>query len=163
MFRRIGAGIIHEVDAASLREFGRVRRETFRANLAADARLNAGSVRGNRKEWSAGNLVDGDPQTYWTTDDGVTHAEVSLEFARPLRFNLVRLREYLPLGQRVDQFAVDVWRDGDWRSFGTGTSIGMGRILRSPGYLTTQRLRLRILRAAAEPAISELGVFAEAV
>ena len=155
-------GLIHEADAASLREFGKLRGETFRVNLAEHAKVTASNVRGNRQEWNAHRLVDGDRQTFWATDDEVTQAQVQVDFPRPVRFNLVRLVEYIALGQRVDTFAVDVWRDGDWRSFGTGTSIGMGRTLRSSDSVTTGRLRLRITQASACPAVSELGVFAEA-
>jgi alpha-L-fucosidase len=155
-------GLIHEADAASLREFGSLRRETFRSNLAAQARVAASNVRGHRPEWGGRNLVDGDRHSYWSTDDGITNADVVFEFSRPVRFNLVRLREYIALGQRIDAFAVDLWRDGDWQIFGIGTSIGLGRILRSTDFVTTTRIRLRIIRATASPAISECGVFAEA-
>jgi alpha-L-fucosidase len=156
-------GLIHEADAASLREFGSLRRETFRSNLAAQARVAASNVRGHRPEWGGRNLVDGDRHSYWSTDDGITNADVVFEFSRPVRFNLVRLREYIALGQRIDAFAVDLWRDGDWQIFGIGTSIGLGRILRSTDFVTTTRIRLRIIQAAASPAISECGVFAEAM
>jgi alpha-L-fucosidase len=120
-------------------------------------------VRGHRPEWGGRNLVDGDRHSYWSTDDGITNADVVFEFSRPVRFNLVRLREYIALGQRIDAFAVDLWRDGDWQIFGIGTSIGLGRILRSTDFVTTTRIRLRIIQAAASPAISECGVFAEAM
>jgi alpha-L-fucosidase len=34
-----------------------------------------------------------------------------LDLKHETTFNVVRLREYLPLGQRVEGFALDVWRD----------------------------------------------------
>jgi len=87
--------------------------------------------------------------------------EVTLELPRETRFNLVRVREHTPLGQRVGEFAVDVWKDGAWSPFGNGTSIGMCRILRSEQPVTATRVRLRIIKAEASPAISELALFAE--
>ena len=156
-------GLIHEADAASLREFGRLRRETFRSNLAAHAKVTASNVRGNLREWDPSNLVDGDRYSCWSTDDGVTEAWIVLEFPRPVQFNLVRLRECISFGQRVDEFAIEAWMDGDWRSFGKGASIGIARILRAPNAVSSSRIRLRIVRAAACPILSELGMFADAV
>src|SRR6185436_11645606 len=70
------------------------------------------------------------------------------------------LREYLPLGQRVEAFAVDVWKDNHWREFARGTSIGNCKLLRGKP-VTTTKVRLRITQAPVCPAISELALFAE--
>ncbi len=154
-------GLIHEADAASLRGFGQLRENTFRTNLAKHAKITASNVRGNQPEWSAHHLLDGHRQTCWATDDRVTEAQVVFEFAQPVRFNLVRLRECIALGQRVDAFSIDAWRDGDWRNFASGTSIGMCRILRAPELTMTTRIRLRISRASACPILSEFSAYAE--
>jgi len=70
------------------------------------------------------------------------------------------VREYLPLGQRVEEFAVDV-REGDqWREFARGTSIGNCKLVRGKR-VTTSQVRLRIAQAPVCPAISELSLFAE--
>jgi len=74
---------------------------------------------------------------------------------------VVRLREYLPLGQRVEAFAIDAWQDSRWIEFGKGTSIGNCRLLRQTP-VTTSKVRLRILQAPVCPAISELSLFSEA-
>jgi alpha-L-fucosidase len=71
----------------------------------------------------------------------------------------VRLREYLPLGQRVESFALDTWNGGGWEEFYSGTAIGNQRLVRTR-YLTTSKVRLRITGAPVCPAISELGLFA---
>ena len=77
-----------------------------------------------------------------------------------MTFNVVSLREYLPLGQRLEAFALDSWQDGQWVEFAAGTSIGNHRLVRG-GNLTTSKLRLRITRAPVCPALAELGLFAE--
>ena len=64
----------------------------------------------------------------------------------------------LPLGQRVEAFAVDAWRDGRWVEVAAGTSIGSCRLLRF-GPVATDRVRLRIIRAPVCPAIAELALF----
>ena len=73
---------------------------------------------------------------------------------------MVRIREYLPLGQRVEAFALDQWQDGKWTEFAKATSIGACRLVRTKP-VTTSRLRLRITQAPVCPAISEVAMFAE--
>ena len=155
-------GRIHENDVASLREFRRLLDTTFAHDFAKGAKMKATDTRGHDPRFATDNLVDGRRDTYWSTDDGVATPEVVLDFGQPVTFNVVRLREYLPLGQRIDAFALDDWRDGQWREFFKGTSIGNQRLART-AFVTTAQLRLRITQAAACPALSELGVYAEPV
>jgi alpha-L-fucosidase len=153
-------GLLGENDVASLRGFGERWRAAFTTNLAAAAKVTASNVRGKNKAYGAENLLDGDQASYWATDDMVTSAEVVVEWSRPTSFNVVRLRENLRLGQRVDGFAIDSWRDGAWQEFGGGTSVGSCRLVRGNPVSTT-RMRLRVTEASACPALSELGVFAD--
>jgi alpha-L-fucosidase len=151
-------GLLTEYDVASLRGFGDRLRATFGENVAARARVRASNV---RSAYRAENLVDGDSATYWATEDGVTSAEVTLDFPREIQFNVCRLREEIRLGQRIDAFVVDVWEGEAWQEFGKGTSIGARRILKAPRMFSTRRLRLRITQASASPAMSELGLFVD--
>jgi alpha-L-fucosidase len=153
-------GQIHDTDIASLREFRRRLDATFTADLAQQAKVTASHTRGGAKEFAAANVIDGDRNTYWSTDDSVTTPELVLDLGRPVRFNVVSLREFLPLGQRVEGFALDQWQDGGWKEFAHGTSIGNRRLVRGDP-VTTEKMRLRITRAAVCPAIAEVGLFAE--
>jgi alpha-L-fucosidase len=105
-------------------------------------------------------VIDGNRNTYWATDDGEIRPELILDLPEPATFDVVRLREYLPLGQRVDEFALDSWSDGKWVEFARGAGIGNQRLVRAER-ITTNRVRLRIVAAPVCPAISELGLFAE--
>jgi len=80
------------------------------------------------------------------------------DLGKPVTFTVVRVREYLPLGQRVDSFAIDYDKDGQWTKLAAATSIGNQRLLRTPT-VTTSKVRLRITEAAVCPAISEVGLF----
>lgn len=71
-----------------------------------------------------------------------------------------KVREYLPLGQRVEAFVVDVWKNNEWHEFARGTSIGSCKLVRGKR-VTTTKVRLRITEAPVCPAISELALFAE--
>jgi alpha-L-fucosidase len=138
-------GQIHETDIASLQEFARRRDAIFAVDLARHARVTASNVRGQARRYRAENVIDGKRDTYWATDDGVTNADLVLEFPQPVTFNVVRLREYLPLGQRVEGYVLEQWQDGQWKEFASGASIGSCRLVRGAD-VTTSKVRLRITR-----------------
>jgi alpha-L-fucosidase len=155
-------GRVHENDARSLREFRRIIDATFGTNLAVGARVSESNSRGGGRDrrFVAGNVLDGSPLTYWATDDDVRTPSLTFELPREVSFNVARVREYLPLGQRVESITVDGWQNGGWVEFGNATSIGNCRLIRGPR-VTTSRVRLRVTQAAVCPAISEVGLFAE--
>ena len=151
-------GRIPENDVKSLTQFRGLFDSIFRDDIARNATAEASNVREKSRRFAAANLVDGNRSTYWAADDIVKTAELVVDFGRERKLNVVRIREYLPLGQRVEAFALDAWQDGEWKEFATGTSIGNCRLLRVGG-ITTARVRLRITKAAASPALSELSIF----
>lgn len=146
--------------------FGEIINATFKVNLAAGATLIPSNVRGGTTTAAAGpfaarNLIDNDRATYWATDDSVKTPELIVDFNGSKTFSVVRLRENIRLGQRVEAFALDAWTGGDWKELATATSIGPSRLIRLATPQTTSRLRLRITKAAVSPAIAELGVYLE--
>lgn len=151
-------GQIPEKDAKILREWRQILDATFATDLARGAKATAGNTRGDDQQFAPGNVVDGKRETYWATDDAVTTGELVLDLGKPVTFNVVRVREFLPLGQRVDSFALDSWEDGKWTEFATATSIGNQRLLQTRT-ITSSKVRLRITKAAVCPAISEVGLF----
>ena len=155
-------GQIHENDVKALREWRRILDATFSKDLACGAKATADNTRGNDPQFAPGNVVDGKRDTYWATDDGKTTAELVLDLGKPVTFDVVRVREYLPLGQRVDSFSLDSWDDGKWSEFASATSIGNQRLVTTRS-IATSKVRLRITKAAACPAISEIGLFLQPV
>lgn len=151
-------GRIHDNDVAALAAFGDRVRGLLADNRAQTARVCAGPSRGDSAQYAPGKLIDGKPDTYWATDDGIHQAEVVLEFPAAISFDTLSLREYLPLGQRVNRFALDIDHHGQWREVARGEAIGSRRLLRLDG-CHTSRVRLRILEAAASMAISELALY----
>jgi len=153
-------GRIPDRDVASLRELRRILDATFSKDLAKGAKVSASNTRGNDAGFGPQSVIDGLSATYWSTDDAVTTPELVLDLSEAKSFNVVRIREYVQLGQRVEAFALDRWQDGQWVEFAEATSIGACRLVRTKP-VTTSRLRLRITQAPVCPAISEVAVFAE--
>ena len=80
---------------------------------------------------------------------------------RETTFDVVRLREDISLGQRVDAFELDCRKDGGWVTFAKGTSIGACRLIHLPERIRTSEVRLRVTQSAADPVVSELGLYLE--
>jgi len=152
-------GRIHERDRASLMGFRAILDETFDENVAAGAVAWASDVRGDDPAYAPALVLDGDPETYWATGDAVREAELVLDLPEPAWFNVVSLRECLPLGQRIDTWALDAWRDGRWVELASGEAIGARRLWRGEPVMS-ERLRVRV-RGSASPAVSEVGLYAE--
>ncbi|MBI4927201.1 MAG: alpha-L-fucosidase [Anaerolineae bacterium] len=142
-------GLVHEADAASLREFSARIQRTFQTDLARTALADCAGE-------NAAAVCDGDARTWF--DLPQRQGEITLSFASPVELDVVSLREHLPSGQRIDAFALDAWLEGGWVEQAAATSVGSRRLLRLPAIRTT-RLRLRILQAAAPPAIQEIAVY----
>lgn len=152
-------GLIHEDDVAALKGLRALLDDIFDEDLAADASASADNVRGNDGTFAAANATNSDRSTYWATDDGVTEAALTLEFGERKRFDHIVLQEYVELGQRVLEFAVEARIGGQWERIAEGTSIGWKRILRT-GPVNAGAVRLVIRKAKACPAIATFGVYA---
>jgi alpha-L-fucosidase len=111
-------GLIHEADAARLRELRAVLDETFATNLAAGRDVD---------------LVDG---------------AYVLDLGAPVTFDRVLLQEDIAQGQRVRAFALEAWDGAAWQTIADGTTIGYKRLLRiEPCTATHVRLHIRDARA----------------
>jgi alpha-L-fucosidase len=155
-------GRINDNDIKSLREWHAILDATFATNLAHGATVTASNTRGKDPQFAPENVTVGKPDRYWSTDDKITTPELVIDFGKETTFNVVRIGEYLPLGQRIDSFALDSWQNGKWEQFSEGTSIGSQRLVRTKP-ITSSKVRLRITSAPVCPAISEVGIFAEPV
>jgi alpha-L-fucosidase len=151
-------GLIHENDARRLRQLRNVLDEIFDENLALAASARALHVRGNNRKYAADKTVDGNNETYWSTDDGKTGATLEFDLGKKCTFNVAELAEYIKLGQRVEEFTLDAWAGGSWKQFAQGTTIGYKRLLRFDS-ITTDRVRLRISKSRVCPTISSFGLY----
>ncbi|MBI5771292.1 MAG: alpha-L-fucosidase [Verrucomicrobia bacterium] len=155
-------GQIPAGNVATLREFGRVLRETFARNLAAGATATATNTRGRDATFAPANVLPKSPSSpplYWSTDDTALTPTLTLDLARPTTFDVVRLREHIAVGQRVDTFTIEIWERESWRQIAAGTAIGGQRLVRLFSPVTTTKVRVRF-SAVACPAISEVSLFA---
>ncbi len=151
-------GLVHENDERQLKKLTAQLKEDFATNLALKVKATADRVRGNATKFNASNSVDGDKNTYWTTDDGVTKASITIDFEEPTVFNRFLVQEYIQLGQRVKQFSLEAEIDGKWKTIDNQTTIGYKRILRLDDVKAT-KIRFNIEDAKGAPLISNIAVY----
>ncbi len=151
-------GRIREVDVQSLMGFRKLRDALYSNDFAAAATAS-GPSRGDDKSYAPANLTDSDMDSYWTPHDGIATPSAEIRLRSPATFDVIRLREQIHLGQRVDTFAIDVWSNDNWKEIHTGQTIGYQLLARLSQSVTTDRLRLRITQSAAPPCISEISLF----
>jgi alpha-L-fucosidase len=151
-------GLIHKYDRKVVLELADAIKKAFAVNLTKGAKAGATNIRGNDKRFNAAMAFDQSKETYWTTDDNVKSAALTLDFPKPVAFNRFLVQEYIPLGQRVKSFTVDAWINGEWKKVTEGTTIGYKRILRFNTVKTT-KLRVTINDAKSSPLISNLEIY----
>jgi alpha-L-fucosidase len=148
-------GLITEGDVKSLQGMHYLIGQTFKNNLLEGAGIKASS---QKKGFSAKNIIDRKPETYWTTDDTVSTASIEFELAAPQNFNCAMLQENIPEGQRIEKFSLE-YRDGDkWVQFAKGTTVGYKRLVRFPE-IKEDRIRLVIEQSRTNPTLSSFGLY----
>lgn len=151
-------GLFHENDVASLKGFRHLLDSVFAHNLARKAKAKADSYRGKSALFAAPNTTDGNPDTYWATNDGVNTGSVEVTLPKETMIRYVTLQEYIRLGQRVGGFTVEAWENNGWQEIAEGTTIGYKRILKlNP--VVTSKIRLTITEAKACPLISNIEIY----
>ena len=156
-------GVIDTREKTVIEEFTRMRTAVFARNLADGSTATASAVRGNNPDkYGPAFMLDGNYDTYFCTDDNVTTVEIEFALKGTQTFNRVLLQEYIPLGQRVSSFEIEVRRNGSWSSWGRGTTIGHKRILLG-GSVSADAVRIKITGALACPVLNGFGLYNDTV
>ncbi len=93
------------------------------------AKASDAGHRGADAKYAASQAVDGDYDTYFTTDDGQTTATIEVALPKAQKIGGFILQEYIPLGQRVDGYTLECRVDGQWKPVFAGKKIGYKRII----------------------------------
>src|SRR5690606_20021928 len=95
-------GLLHDNDVKSLAAFGEKIKATFSDNLATGATAKASNIRENNDLFAEKNLFDQDRYSYYASDDQVLNPSIEINLAHDQEFDIIRLRENIKLGQRLD-------------------------------------------------------------
>ncbi|MCC8020817.1 MAG: alpha-L-fucosidase [Akkermansia sp.] len=154
------SGRLDPADVSRLLEFKEARDQLYAKDFALGAAVKPTQVRGGDKRFSASNLTDGDIESYWAVEDDNLTPSAEITLPAPATFDVVRLREQIRLGQRVDSFTIEAFVDGKWIMIDNGgRTIGNQVLRRLKKPVTTGKIRLNITGSQATPCISELSLF----
>lgn len=124
-------GLIHEVDATRLKEFGQYIENTFADNKMSES------------------------YSYWRAENG-DYKEYKIKQGEVI--NTVMLQEDIQKGQRVEVFKVEGLIDGSWTKLAEGTTIGYKRLLRFDD-VSPEKIRVTITETRFSANIKEIGAY----
>jgi len=142
-------GLLPEADVERLKEFGAAVRARYGNNLIS------GHVRSGANEELA---LDSNPDTFWSAPVGSHRSMLEVNFEKPVTFSRVLTMEWLNDGQHVQQYAIEIEREGKWVRIARGQAIGHKRIDHFDP-VTASRVRLNILSSSSEAHIREFQIF----
>lgn len=152
-------GLISVADSIRLLQFRQALNTIFAHDLAQGAHAFSAQTRGNGlPQFRSANVLDTNYHHYWTVNDNCLNPTLQLSFDHPVTFNRVMLQEYIPLGQRVSQFEVQILEGKQWKTLAEATTIGYKRILLTQ-QCTTTALRILFKDCRACPVINRLALF----
>jgi alpha-L-fucosidase len=149
-------GLLNDKDIKSLLAFRDLLKEEFKTDIARGKEVVATSCRG--KGFEASNVNDGNPETYWTTNDLQTSGDLVIKLGEEMEVNRIIIQEYINLGQRIQEFEVSALTNGDWRKIIDGTTIGHKIIRKFPVVKTTE-IKVTISKSKACPLISNVELY----
>lgn len=103
----------------------------MKTDLLKGAYAEASSIRG--RKYSASKANDGNWDTYWATEDGVTTGTLTFTLPTQSDVNRLLIQEYIPLGQRVKSFNIEYEKESKWypvKATDSTTTVGYKRIVR---------------------------------
>lgn len=153
-------GRIHSLDCNSLMAFNSIIKTTFENNLIHGAKISASNTRGQSLKFDTKNLIDNDRYSYWATDDKINEAEVLVDLGTQKSFNVLRIRENIKLGQRIDSCKIAYFDGTVWIPLAEATSIGANKLIRLSKSVTAEKLRFSF-KAPVSLCVSDLGIFQE--
>jgi len=151
-------GLLHENDIEALTGWKKLIDNAFKTNLALNSKVTCDSYRGNSKTYAASNVTDGNKDTYWTTNDGVTTGVLTINLNSMKTINYITLQEYIKLGQRIKNFSIFVLKNNCWEEAAKATTIGYKRIIKVAA-IETDMVKISITSAKASPIISNIEVY----
>lgn len=149
-------GLIHENDVKSLLAFSELLKIEFETDLAKNKKAVATTSRG--KGYEASNVNDGNPETYWATKDLKTDGDIVFILGSETEVNRIVLQEYIRLGQRVQEFKVSAFINGEWKDVLDGTTIGH-KVIRKFPVVKSSKIKVTFTKSKACPVISNIELY----
>lgn len=149
-------GLIHENDAARMKEFGNTIRERFKENLTVNVEASASETMD--ESHNVQNMFDDNKNTYWCPEEGTEKCEIKIDLKDDKELDTVVLQEHIINGQRVEKFTFEYWDGHIWNEFYDGTIIGYKRICCFDKVIA-RYIRFTIVNSRWCPEISNMEIY----
>ena len=124
-------GLIHEIDAARIKELREYIDRTFAKNFAT----NTKSYKGVKE---SGSII--------------------LDIAPGATVNTLLIQEDISKGQRIEEFIIEAYINDEWHYIAEGTTIGYKRLIRFSDTIA-EKMRVTIKRTRKDANISNIGLY----
>ena len=143
-------GLFDLEDVERLAELGKAIRGLFSRPQTTGAK----AFQKNRSNAEA--ILDADRTHFVELAGECQEIEIQLQGEHTIDF--IVLKETIEKGQRVEKFAVDIWREDQWKEVYQATTIGYQRFGRIEP-VQTERVRVRILESRGTVYLTEIGLY----
>lgn len=121
-------GLIDQSSIERLEEFGNWVKSFTENDVAYNKNSSASNIRGNGSQFNPAMALDKSNDTYWATDDSIKNATLEVDLEELTEINAVVIQEYMPLGQRVENHTIKIWKDNKWEKVISCSTIGHKRV-----------------------------------
>ena len=167
------AGVLPAATVNALKGMGDLLKARLANDLAKIAKIEVDETRtaGANRDYKAENMIDGNKNTYWATNDGIIESAITLTWDAEQTVRYVELMEYIAKGQRVKKFRIEKTQDGiTWERIAANvetTTVGYKRIIPLNGQTANsydsgykvKGIRIVIEDSKACPLISKVSVY----
>lgn len=146
-------GLIHPTDSANAVDF----HKQIQTDLSNDLLHTAKITSSTKQQINTSALTDDDYSTYIP----IYTDTILVRFKKTTALNRLMIQEYIPLGQRVEEFFVEYLSTNGWQKVDPGeetTTIGYKRILRFPR-IQTKSIRIVFTKKRGTVCIANLSAY----
>jgi len=153
---RTGQINAHDIKALdSLRDY---LTKSFSTDLLKGAKVMASETRANLKKYAASNVLGNNKNLYWAVNDNTTTASLTFQLKERSTFNCMEIKEFIPLGQRIRSFKIEVDKDGAWIPVFKGSTVGSKKLAKFDD-ITASKVRLTFSNSLACPVIESVKLY----
>lgn len=158
-------GTIDQATIDTLANFKAWIYKIHHSNPATKGQASDNGHRANSAKYAASKVIDSDYDTYFATNDGTKTATIEIDLNKKTKIDGFILQEYIPLGQRIEDYTIECRSDGIWKEVFSGKKIGYKRIIlegrvaaKDMKFPVADAVRLKIKNALACPLINNFQV-----
>lgn len=144
-------GKLYKVDINNLKSFSNWINRTFSNNL-----LKGSSIKSKELDQNHSNLINSNYDDYCSCTTKTPTIEISFE--KELKFNIIQIQEYIPLGQRIFNFKIYCFIENNWQEVYKGQTIGYKRLILIDT-VKASKIKIEILDSIEKPILNNVSIY----